>query len=345
VPEPAAASGALVECVPNVSEGRDPDVIAALAAAITGASGVRLLHVDVGADAHRTVFTFVGEPEPVGDAAVALAAAVARLVDMRRHHGAHPRLGALDVCPFVPVGDVSMTRCVGVARRVASTIAHDHDAPVFLYEAAAWDRRRAALPTLRRGEYEGLPERLADPTLRPDFGPARRHPALGAVIVGARPFLIAWNLALDTTDVAVARAIAARVRASGVMAQEQGTRHRRPGRLPAVRAVGWGMPSYGHAQVSLNVLDYTVTPLHVAWQVVGEEALALGARVVGSELIGLVPLDALRAAGRAALASTGGGESDDAGLVAAAVRLLGLDAVHPFVPRERVLEWAIAAAG
>lgn len=339
-----AASDALVECVPNVSEGRDPDVIAALAAAITSVSGVRLLHVDAGADAHRTVFTFVGEPEPAGDAAIALAAAVARLIDMRAQRGAHPRLGALDVCPFVPVRGVSMARCVGLARRVASTIAHDHDVPAFLYEEAAWDRRRAALPTLRRGEYEGLPERLADPEFVPDFGPARRHPSLGAVIVGARPFLIAWNLALDTTDVGVAQAIAARVRASGAMVQEHGARFRRPGRLPAVRAVGWSMPSYGHAQVSLNVLDHTVTPLHVAWQVVGEEARGLGARVIGSELIGLVPLDALRAAGRVALAGARG-EPDDAALVAAAVGLLGLDVVRPFAPRERVLEWAIADAG
>lgn len=344
MPEHPHAPDALVECVPNVSEGRDSQVIAALAAAITSVSGVRLLHVDAGADAHRTVFTFVGEPERVGDAAIALAAAVARRVDLRRQRGAHPRLGALDVCPFVPVRGVTMARCVGLARRVASTIAHDHDVPAFLYEAAAWNAARAALPLLRRGEFEGLSARLAAPAWTPDFGPARAHPSLGAVIVGARPFLIAWNLSLDTTDVAAAQAIAARVRASGEVVEARGARVRRPGRLPAVRAVGWAMPGYGHAQVSLNVLDHTITPLHVAWQVVGEEALAVGTRVIGSELIGLVPLDALRAAGRAARAQAGG-EPDDAALVAAAVRLLGLDVVHPFAPRERVLEWAIGDTG
>ena len=334
---------ALVECVPNVSEGRDPRVIAALSAAITAVPDVRLLHVDAGHDTHRTVFTFAGPPEPVGDAAIALAAAVSRHVDMRRHHGAHPRLGALDVCPFVPVRGVSMARCVSLARRVASAIAHDHGVPAFLYEAAAWDRTRAALPTLRRGEYEGLTAKLADPAFRPDFGPGRPHPTLGAVIVGARPFLIAWNLSLDTTDVDVARTIAARVRASGTIADEHGVRVRRPGRLAAVRAVGWGMPSYGHAQVSLNVLDHMVTPLHVAWQVVGEEARALGARVIGSELIGLVPLDAMRAAGASGL-DAAASAADDASLVDAAVRLLGLDAVRPFEPRARVLEWAIEDA-
>lgn len=338
MPDTPLPSDALVECVPNVSEGRDPDVIAALSAAITRVPGVRLLHVDAGVDAHRTVFTFVGPPEPVGDAAILLAAAVARHVDMRRQRGAHPRLGALDVCPFVPVRGVSLARCAALARRVASTIAHDHGVPTFLYEAAAWDPARAALPTLRRGEYEGLAVKLADPACRPDFGPARPHPTLGAAIVGARPFLIAWNLSLDTSDVAVARAIAARVRASGVLVDAGGVRTRRPGRLPAVRAVGWGMPSYGHAQVSLNVLDHAVTPLHVAWQVVGEEARALGTRVIGSELIGLVPLDAMRAAGAAVL---GAGGADDTALVDAAVEALGLGAVHAFVARERVLDWLI----
>lgn len=340
MPDPTRVSDALVECVPNVSEGRDPHVIAALSAAITRTPGVRLLHVDPGVDAHRTVFTFVGAPEPVGDAAIALAAEVARRVDMRRQRGAHPRLGALDVCPFVPVRGVAMARCVALARRVASTIAHDHDVPTFLYEAAAWDRSRAALPALRRGEYEGLAGKLADPAFRPDFGPARPHPTLGAVVVGARPFLIAWNLSLDTADVEVARAIAARVRASGTIVEQGGVRTRRAGRLPAVRAVGWGMPSYGHAQVSLNVLDHAVTPLHVAWQVVGMEARALGARVIGSELVGLVPLDALRVAGAAALGRAPG-DIDDAAAVDAAVQRLGLDAVRPFVARERVLEWAI----
>lgn len=330
----------LVECVPNVSEGRDPSVIAALSAAIVDVPGVQLLHVDPGVDANRTVFTFVGAPEAVGDAAIALAHAVARTVDMRRQSGAHPRLGALDVCPFVPVRRVTLNRCVALARRVGATLAHDLDLPVFLYEAAAFDAERRALPRLRQGEYEGLPDKLTDPAFVPDFGPAVPHPSMGAAVVGARPFLIAWNVSLATDDVAVARAIAAEVRTSGrVEIAPDGTRLRRPGLLPAVRAVGWGMPTYGHAQVSLNLLDFRVTSLDQAWQAVSARAEAHGTRVIGSELVGLVPLAALRAAGAAALGRAAL-EASEASLVEAAVRHLGLDAVHAFDPRRRVLEWA-----
>jgi glutamate formiminotransferase/formiminotetrahydrofolate cyclodeaminase len=338
VPDPP-----LVECVPNVSEGRDPIVIAALAAAIRDVPGVRLLHVDPGADAHRTVFTFAGEPEAVGDAAVALARTVAAQVDMRQHHGAHPRLGALDVCPFVPMRGVSLDRCAMVARRVAATIAHDLGMPVYLYEAAAFRSDRRALPALRRGEYEGLAARLGEPAWTPDFGPRVLHPAMGAAIVGARPFLIAWNLSLDTADAHIATQIARRVRASGWTRVVNGQRVRLPGRLPAVRAVGWEMPSYGQAQVSLNLLDFHTTPMHEAYRVVSDEAAALGAAVIGSELVGLVPLEALRASGRAALGAAAA-RASDAALVDAARRMLGLDAVHPFDPRARVLEWALADA-
>ena len=271
----------LIECVPNVSEGRDPDTIAALAAAVRSVDGVRLLHVDAGADAHRTVFTFAGPPESVGDAALALGRVVAARVDMRRQSGAHPRIGALDVCPFVPVRGVTLARCALVARRVGATLARDLGVPVYLYEAAAFDPQRRALPFLRRGEFEGLPARMHDRGFTPDFGPAVAHPTLGASIVGARPFLIAWNVSLDTDDVAIARTIAGRVRTSGWSAQAQGRVVRHPGRLPAVRAVGWSMPSYGHAQVSLNLLDFETTGMHVAWQAVCEEALAAGVQVIG----------------------------------------------------------------
>lgn len=333
---------AIVECVPNVSEGRDAQVIAALAAAITAVPAVRLLHVDSGVDAHRTVFTFVGPPEIVGDAAIALGREVAARIDMRRHRGAHPRLGALDVCPFVPVLGTSLERCARLARRVGATLAHDFGLPVYLYEAAAFDPARRALPLLRRGEFEGLGDRWRDPGFVPDFGPRIAHPTLGAAIVGARPFLIAWNISLDTADVDVANAIARRVRTSGYTTRHGGAVVRHPGALPAVRAVGWGMPSYGHAQVSLNLLDFTVTPMHVAWQEVSEQAEAHGTRAIGSELVGLVPLEALRAAGRAALGA-GSGAPDDA-LVAAAVRSLRLDVLAPFEPSRRVLEWAMRDA-
>ncbi len=334
---------ALVECVPNVSEGRDAAAIAALAAAIRGVPGVHLLLVDAGVDAHRTVFTFAGPPEPVGDAAVRLAHAVAATVDMRTHSGAHPRLGALDVCPFVPVRGTTLDRCAALARRVAATVAHDLDLPVYLYEAAAFDPERRALPRLRAGQYEGLAARIAAPGSRPDFGPARVHPRLGAAIVGARPYLVAWNVSLSTDDVRVATRIAARVRTSGrVRVEPDGARVRVPGLLPAVRAVGWVMPSYGHAQVSLNLLDVGVTPMHVAYDAIAREADREGHRVIGSELVGLVPLDALREAGRDALGTAATTAGDDA-LVAAAVARLGLDVVRGFDARTRVLEYALDA--
>jgi len=234
------------------------------------------------------------------------------------------------------VRGVSLERCVGVARRVASTLAHDLDLPVYLYEAAAFRADRRSLVDLRRGEYEALPERLASAAGRPDFGPARCSPRLGASIVGARPFLIAWNVSLATTDVAIARRIAGRVRASGVRERgADGTEVVRPGRLAAVRAVGWAMPAYGLAQVSMNLLDYRMTPLHVAYAAVCEEARREGTSVVGSELIGLVPADALLGAGRALL---GDGAASDQAAVAAAVKGLGLDHLRPFDPDARILE-------
>ncbi len=331
---------ALIECVPNVSEGRDPVVIAALAAAVRAVTGVRLLHVDSSVDAHRTVLTFAGPTERVGDAAIALAHAVAGRVDMRRQRGAHPRIGALDVCPFVPVRGATLDRCARLARRVGATIAHDLRMPVFLYEAAAFDPVRAALPVLRRGEFEGLPQKLQNPAFVPDFGPTVAHPTMGAAIVGARSF---WSRGTCRSTRRTwpwpGRSPLASVRLAR-RGQKAETRVHRPGLLPAVRAVGWAMPAYGHAQVSLNLLDFTVTPMHVAWRVVGEEAAAHGVHVIGSELVGLVPIEALRAAGRDALGDAHRDVSD-ATLVEAAVAALRLDAIHPFDPRERVLEWAI----
>jgi glutamate formiminotransferase/formiminotetrahydrofolate cyclodeaminase len=329
----------IVECVPNVSEGRDSATLEACHAAIAGVPDVRILHVDRGADANRTVFTFAGPPEAVGDAAIRLAHAVARTVDMRRHRGAHPRLGALDVCPFVPVRGVTLERCAVLARRVGSAIAHDLDIPVYLYEAAAFRDDRRNLAAIRAGGYEGLADRIGTTPWIPDFGPARVSPTMGAAIVGARTFLIAWNVSLATTDVQVARRIAARVRASGEGGVRADRRGGTPGRLAAVRAIGWSMPAYGCVQVSMNVLDAQVTPLHVAFRVVQEEAAREGVAVLGSELVGLVPAAALVAAGRA----LGGGDNEEAAM-RAAVAGLGLDCHGPFALDERVLERVLARA-
>lgn len=337
------AAGPLVECVPNVSEGRDPAVRAALASVIVQAPGVRLLHVDSGADANRTVFTFAGEPEAVGDAALALGHAVARLVDMQQHTGAHPRLGALDVCPFVPLGATPMDRCVALSRRVASTLAHDLRVPVFVYERAAFDPRHRDLADVRRGEYQGLPARLAAGDWRPDFGPARRSDRLGAFVVGARPFLIAWNVSLDTTDSSVASRIAARVRTSGgVVRGHDGRPVHVPGRLAAVRAIGWSMPTYGCAQVSMNLLDFEATPLHVAFAAVHEEAATHGVKVLGSELVGMIPEAALVASGRAV---RGQDDLDADAAMEAAVEALGLEHLAPFHIDERVIERRMAESG
>jgi glutamate formiminotransferase / formiminotetrahydrofolate cyclodeaminase len=335
--------GPLVECVPNVSEGRNVEVIRALASVIRASPGVTLLHVDPGVDAHRTVFTFAGEAEAVGDAAIALGHAVARSIDMRAHQGAHPRLGALDVCPFVPLRGSSLDRCAGVARRVASTLAHDLRVPIFLYEHAATSEARRSLADVRRGGYEALPLRLAQPAWRPDFGPAARPDRLGAFIVGARPLLIAWNVSLGATDIDVARRIAARVRTSGGLVRgADGEMTRAPGLLPAVRAVGWLMPAYGLAQVSMNLLDFRQTPLHVAYAAVREEAARLGVPVVGSELVGMVPEEALVAAGRHAL---GRADVDASAAMAAAVDALGLAHLGPFDIDTRVIERKLTSVG
>ncbi len=331
----------LVECVPNVSEGRDASIIDTFTRTIAEAADVHLLHVDAGYDAHRTVFTFAGPPEAVGDAAIALGRVVASRVDMRRHHGAHPRIGALDVCPFVPLSHCTLERCALLARRVASALAHDLDLPVYLYEAAAFRPGRRSLAELRRGEYEALASRLTSPDGAPDFGPSRPSPRLGATVVGARPFLIAWNVSLDTQDVAVARRIAGRVRASGTRQRlPDGRTVHVPGQLPALRAVGWAMPAYGLTQVSMNLLDHHVTSLHAAWTAVSAEAAREGVRVAGSELVGLVPLEALVAAGRALLSS---GPTGDAAAVEAAIAGLGLAHLAPFDPHQRIVEWRLDA--
>lgn len=341
----------LVECVPNVSEGRDRGTIDALADAIRAVPAVRLLDVDAGAAANRTVFTFVGPPQAVGEAAFKLAEQCVARIDMRRHRGTHPRLGALDVCPFVPLCATTMEECVALAQEVGERIGRELDVPVYLYADAARRADRRLLAAVRAGEYEGLEARLTRPDGVPDYGPPAWRPAFGACIVGARPLLIAFNVTLATQDEAVARKMAARVR-------EHSPNGRR---LPAVRAIGWTVEEYGRAQVSMNLVDFKVTPPHVALEAVREEAAALGVRVEGSELVGLIPLDALLMAGHfyatrsseesssAPAASASAGDAAAASpahavqvLLGHAVRGLGLERHGPFDPRRRVVELAMA---
>ena len=270
------SAGPLVECVPNVSEGRDPARLARFAAAVTASPGVRLADVHADPDHHRSVFTFLGPPAAVAAAALALADAVLTEIDMRGHHGIHPRIGALDVLPFVPLAGLTMAEAVALAHEAGRVLAARHALPVYYYAEAARRPERRTLRALRRGEYEGVSARLAAADGLPDDGPARFDPRAGAVCVGARDVLIAYNVWLASADLDAARAIARSVRASG-------------GGLPAVQALGLPLASRGRVQVSMNLLDYRVTPLPAVFDRVQTEARRLGVDVDHAELVGLAP--------------------------------------------------------
>ena len=271
----------IVECVPNFSEGRRKEVVDAIAQAITSVPGVRVLDQEMDADHNRCVITFVGNRTSVAEAAFQGAKKAVELIDMNQHRGEHPRVGALDVLPFVPIAGVTMDDCVALARSVGKRIADELQVPVYLYEAAATRPDRRALPDVRRGEYEGLKVEIeTNPDRKPDFGPPRLHPTAGACIVGARPVLIAWNVNLRTTDVGVAKRIAKAIRESD-------------GGLPAVRAKGFDLADRGLAQVSMNMVDYRKTSLVQAFEAIRALAAKEGVEIAESEIIGLVPLDAL----------------------------------------------------
>jgi len=268
----------IVECVPNVSEGRRLDIIDGLATVITAIPGVRLLDRTSDPDHNRSVFTFAGDADAVERAALALIDATYRVVDMRGHTGAHPRLGAVDVVPFVPLAGVTMAECIAIARRVGAAVAAKHNVPVFYYAKAATRPERVRLPDIRKPEYEGLAAYLETSHV-PDAGPRTLHPSAGAIVIGARPPLIAFNIELDTTDLKLAQRIAKEIRESS-------------GGLPAVQAKGFMLSDPPRAQVSMNLLDHTVTSLPAVWHAVESRATAAGVRILRGELIGLVPLDA-----------------------------------------------------
>jgi glutamate formiminotransferase / formiminotetrahydrofolate cyclodeaminase len=345
----------LVECVPNFSEGRDRSVIDAISRAISATSGVRLLDVDPGADTNRTVYTFVGEPEAVSEAAFRGAVAASELIDMSRHQGAHPRMGALDVCPIVPVSGVTMDECVQVAQVLGRRLAETLALPVYFYEYAATRPGRRNLADIRAGEYEGLRGKLADPDWVPDAGPASFNARLGATAVGAREFLIAYNVNLNTRDQKLANEVALNIREAGrlkrdaqgeIVTDAQGGQQRVPGRLKAVKAIGWYIEQYRQAQVSVNLLSYRTTPLHVVYETAVEEAAKLGLVVTGSELVGLAPLEPLLQAGRHYLRkqgrSTGLPERE---LVEISIQSLGLAQLAPFDPDKRIIEYAVRMPG
>jgi len=344
----------LVECVPNFSEGRDPDVIAQITAAIESVAEVKLLDVDPGHATHRTVVTFVGHPEAVIEAAFLGIRRASELIDMRRHRGEHPRMGATDVCPLVPVANVSMEETAAYARRLAERVGEELDIPVYLYEHAATSPERKNLATIREGEYEGLAEKLARPEWRPDYGPAELRPRAGATVIGARDFLVAYNVNLNSTSVRRAAAIANDLREKGrkkrvggdpggaVVLDAAGEPVWEPGAFQGVKGLGWYIAEYGIAQVSLNITDIGVTPVHVVFEEACKKAEARGLRVTGSELVGLIPLKAVLDAGRYFLRkqqrSLGVSEEE---VVKIAVKSLGLDDLYPFDPAKKIIEYQL----
>lgn len=338
----------IVECVPNFSEGRDAGVIALITDEIKKVAGVELLDVDPGRDTNRTVVTFAGAPPAVEEAAFQAIRKAAQVIDMSRHKGAHPRMGATDVCPFVPVSGVTMADCVEIARRLAQRVGEELAIPAYLYEEAASSPERRSLAYLREGEYEGLPEKLKKKEFKPDFGKAVFNRQAGATVIGAREFLIAYNVNLNTRNVKLAKSIANRMREKGytVKNPETGAKETVPGTLQAVRAVGWYIPEYQMAQISVNLLNYNTTPLHRVFEEAERLAAEFGVRVTGSELVGLIPLEAVLQAGRHYLRKQGNSRGvDEKELVRVAVQSLGLAELAPFKPEHKIIEYRFRQPG
>jgi glutamate formiminotransferase/formiminotetrahydrofolate cyclodeaminase len=343
----------LIECVPNFSEGRDPAVIKQITDAIESVEGVKLLDVDPGKATHRTVVTFVGEPGPVVEAAFRAIQKACELIDMRKHSGEHPRMGATDVCPLIPISNITMEETAEWACSLAERAGRELDLPIYLYEAAATRPEWKNLATIRAGEYEALPDKLARPEWKPDFGPAKFNVRSGATVIGARDFLIAYNVNLNTTSTRRANSVAFDVRELGRLLNDPATGKplkdaagepiRQPGTLKGVKGIGWYIEEYGIAQISMNITDIRATPLHLAFEECCKSAERRGMRVTGSELVGLVPLDVLLNAGRYFLKkqqrSTGVSEEE---LIKIAVKSMGLDELAPFDPQQKIIEYNLA---
>src|SRR6266481_3850081 len=344
----------LIECVPNFSEGRDLDLIRQITGAIESVDGVALINVDPGATTNRTVVTFVGSPEAAVEAAFRGIQKAAELIDMRKHKGAHPRMGATDVCPFVPINNVSWEEAIAYANKLGKRVGEELNIPVYLYEKAAKDKSRSNLAIIRAGEYEGFFEKIKDPAWKPDFGPSVLNQTSGATAIGARAFLIAYNVNLNTKAVRRAMSVAFDVRENGRIKTEDGMPSgkpvldqngepvRVPGMLKHVKAIGWYVEEYGIAQVSMNLTNIEETPLHAAFDACNESASKRGLRVTGSEIVGMVPKKCLVDAGRYFLRkqkwSEGAAEEE---LIDIATRSMGLSELKPFDPNEKVIEFKI----
>lgn len=345
---------ALIECVPNFSEGRDLTIIKQITDEIEKIDGVKLLDVDPGYATNRTVVTFVGSPESVIEAAFAGIKKAAELIDMSQHSGEHPRMGATDVCPLVPIANISMEETVEWAQRLGKMVGEELAIPVFLYESAASQPERKNLATIRAGEYEGMADKLKDPQWKPDFGPAIFNSGAGATAIGARDFLIAYNVNLNTTSVRRANSVAFDIREKGrvkrtgnpitgpIVKNEQGEDVRTPGSCKGVKAIGWFIEEYGIAQISMNITDTRATSLHKAFEECRKSATSRGLRVTGSELVGLVPLKVMLDTGKYFLAqqqrSLGISEAE---IIKIAVKSLGLDELTPFDPQQKIIEYQL----
>ena len=340
----------IIECVPNFSEGNDLNIIKQITDQIETIEGVRLLNVDPGKATNRTVVTLVGHPEAVIEAAFLAIKKAGELIDMSKHSGAHPRMGATDVCPLIPIANISMEETAKYAQRLAERVGNELQLPVYLYEAAQPDKSRNNLSVIRAGEYEGFFKKIKLPEWKPDFGPAEFDAKRGGTVIGARDFLVAYNINLNTTSTRRANAIAFDVREAGRVKMENGKKvmdaSGKPvsiqGTLKSVKGIGWFIEEYGVAQISMNLTNINITPVHIAFDEVCNKATARGIRVTGSELVGLVPLKALTDAGKYFLKkqqrSTGVSEKE---LIKIAVKSMGLDELGPFKPEERVIEYLL----
>ena len=353
---PKSMDKQLIECVPNISEGRDEAVITAVADVVETVEGVKLLDVDPGKATNRTVITFVGEPEPVIEAAFLVIKKASELIDMSKHSGEHPRFGATDVCPLVPVANIAMEETVQYAHRLGERVGTELGIPGYFYENAATTPVRQNLANCRSGEYEGLGQKLVDPEWKPDFGPAEFDKAKqsGATAISARDFLVAYNINLNTTSARRANAIAFDIRERGrvkregdaltgkIIRDKNGDPENIPGSLKAVKGIGWYIEEYGIAQLSLNLTNISITPMHIAFDEALAKAQDRGIRVTGSELVGLVPLQAMLEAGRYFLKkqqrSIGVSESE---LIKIAIKSMGLDDLKPFIPKEKIIEYML----
>lgn len=345
-------STALIECVPNFSEGSNPAILQSIARAIEQVPGVHLLDMDPGKSTNRTVFTFVGAPEVVIEAAFRAIKTASECIDMRTHTGEHPRMGATDVCPLIPISGISMEETAAWAHRLGKRVGAELEIPIYMYEAAATSSQRKNLADIRSGEYEGLAAKLQDPVWKPDYGPARFHAQAGATVIGARDFLIAYNANLNTTSERRANAVAFDVREQGRIIREGdpiagkpkldagGEPLRTPGMCPGVKGIGWFIEEYGYAQVSMNITDIHKTPLHMAWEACCQSAEKRGMRVTGSEIVGLVPLKVMTDAGRYFLKkqqrTLGVSEAE---LIRIAIQTMHLNESTPFDPQKKIIEY------